>query len=72
MSRLTPCNFCNLWDIRKYAKIDGCTVTLVPLEQGDEHPLGGIDVLVHKPDEEPDREKHWHAWFMALTDYCCC
>lgn len=34
--------------------------------------LGGLDVYVHPPDTEIDTEKHFSAWFMALTDYCCC
>lgn len=72
MSTLTPCNFCNLRWIKKRARITGDQVTLVMIEPSEAHPLGGVDVLVHPADEQPDREKHFHAWFMALSDHCCC
>lgn len=72
MSELTPCNFCNLKWIRCAADKAGKAVTLVRLERCAANPLGGVDVLVHDVGEEPDREKHFRAWFMALTDHCCC
>lgn len=68
MSELTPCNFCNLRSIRRYALKRGKEVTMLPSTSE----LGGIDVYVHPPDTEINTEKHFNAWFMALTDYCCC
>ncbi len=66
MSSLTQCNRCKLVDIRGRAVSSALIVTL----QDSAH--GGVDVLVHPPDEAPDRMRHFVAWFMALTPGCVC
>lgn len=69
MSHLTPCNFCNLRSYRRWASEQGKVITLRPAPK-DFAPKG-IDVMMHAEGEQPT-EKHWTAWFMALTDHCCC
>lgn len=72
MSHLTPCNYCTLRNFEKLAKMTDQVVTLAPGEKKTAGLPDGIDVLMHKADEAPDREKHWVAWFMKLTDHCVC
>jgi hypothetical protein len=63
------CNRCTLNEARKLAKMCHLTLTTRP------HVVGsweGIDVLMHEPQEEPDHERHFVAWFMALPDHCVC
>lgn len=68
MSSLTRCNYCDLRSIRKDASRKKQEVTV----RESTSDLGGIDVFVHPPNEAIDEEKHFAAWFGALTDYCCC
>jgi hypothetical protein len=72
MSELTPCNFCNLRRLRAYAAKNGKVVTLQYGRVTAGGFEGGVDALVHAPDETPDVEKHFLEWYMELTDYCCC
>jgi hypothetical protein len=64
VSDLTPCNYCNYKDIKRRYK--GQDILKVPGWHK------GVDILVVPKGEEPDREKHFIAWFMELPDHCCC
>lgn len=61
MSELTKCNYCTLRAIRAVAEKKGKTVT-----------VRGGNVYVHDEGEEIDTKRHWRAWLMEITTYCCC
>ena len=74
MSELTPCNYCNLQEIKRNAKKKGFKVTKLSGDFG----LGGVDVFAHPknvkidPKDEEQREKYFRAWMMEISDSCCC
>jgi len=74
MGELTTCNYCSLQAIKQRAKENNLKVTL--LQSNWE--LGGIDVYVHPKDvkvrklDDRERKKYKVAWFMELSDHCCC
>lgn len=63
------CNFCMVKDARKLAQTTGQVISVVPTPH---KVLGGYDVLMHKPDEQPDSDKHWLMWLMGMSKKCCC
>lgn len=65
MSSLTQCNYCALQNLKRLAQSSGRTLELVARN-------GGWDVLIYYPGETPDSEKHWAAWFMAISASCVC
>jgi hypothetical protein len=75
MSELTRCNYCDLRSIERGAKQDDMVITkLVGWK-------GGIDVFVHPSGAEITKksqgdnhphQKWFRAWFMSITDHCCC
>lgn len=72
MSELTPCNYCNLkWEQRHAAKT-GKVVVVRPAAERDKTFPKAMEVLVHKPGEEPDSKKHFRMWFAELSDHCVC
>jgi hypothetical protein len=62
MSERTRCNFCTLQDIKRREEKDGAQVII----RGNQ---GMLQPVVVYPDNS---EKKIGAWFMELTDYCCC
>lgn len=74
MSDLTPCNYCNLNRIKRYAKREGRTVALHPGVPTQGLP-GDVNIYVVPPGEElitGDESPHFAAWFMELTNHCVC
>lgn len=67
MSDLTPCNYCNFHRI-----VDTKDKLSQAILEPGRGPAGGQDLYVRPVDEKLDREKHWVAWFMELTDHCVC
>lgn len=65
MSELTSCNYCTLRAIEARAKLRGLQVTGMG-QHVYVHPSG-----VEKDQLKPDGEYHV-AWFMELTESCCC
>ena len=66
MSDLTSCNYCDYTAIMsRRGKAQAI------LEPGHDE-LGGVTLYIRPLDETLDREKHFSAWFMELTDSCCC
>ncbi len=69
MSELTSCNYCILQRIKARAKENSDTVHVL-----------GQDVYVVPKNEKfiksdpwsKKTSKHHVAWFMELTNYCCC
>lgn len=69
MSSFTKCNYCQLKAARALAAQTDQKITIMPTP----HKLmGGMDILMHRPDEPPDPDKHWIMWFMGLSNKCCC
>lgn len=75
MSDFTTCNYCNYQHMKVGAKIIGCRLVI----RSSEHSMGGIDVYrLDKGERMPKIiDKKWHdahfvAWFMELTNHCCC
>lgn len=78
MSELTTCNYCSLKYRRAEAKEVGSKVTL----RASKH--GGYDVFEHpstvtipkdyqhEDDKVGGPSQYWRAWYMALSDKCCC
>lgn len=62
MSERTQCNFCTLQGIKWQEERDGAQVVL-------RRDQGMLRPVVVYPDKS---EKKIGAWFMELTDYCCC
>lgn len=69
MSELTICNRCTLESMR-HSQPEG--VRIVLRRKGANFGLGGIAVLAVPKGETPDIDKHRVAWFMELTERCCC
>ena len=69
MSELTPCNYCNLRRIKADARATGKQVTVVAAKP--EYGFRGYDVFIHGAGEPPKEGKHV-AWFMDLSEHCCC
>ncbi len=72
MSSLTTCNFCNLKRIKENAK-DKKVVMLPSLSSS----LGGYDVFVYPKGLSLSKmlnkkDRYWAAWFMSISDKCCC
>jgi len=83
MSELTRCNYCSLRIIRKEAKEKKLKVTLLAGWHGGidayMHPKN-----VTRQELQACREKtwgdipnsgpgkYWAAWFMEITNHCCC
>jgi len=70
MSKLTICNYCKLKNIKEDAKETNSKVKIKP-----DIRYKGILVFVYKENEQLDESedsKHFYAWFMTLTDHCCC
>lgn len=61
MSELTPCNYCTYNRIKRREERVGNAVI-----------LEGHDLYVVPTGDKLDKKKHHVAWFMELTDYCCC
>lgn len=74
MSELTPCNFCNLGNIKDRAKQSGQIVTML-IDN-----MGWTDVYVHPSDvTEFAKRSHDDEWspyqvasLMKITDHCVC
>jgi len=78
MSDLTRCNFCTLKSIRADARKKKLKVTILSDAKWG---MGGVNVYVHPKNikirdlpggEDGEREKYRKAWFMELTNHCCC
>ena len=74
MNELTSCNFCSLRQIRNRAQVAGKKVHIV-------YDNGSARVYVYPKevklpfwvDESTEfHEKYFTAWFMELSDHCCC
>lgn len=68
---MAECNYCTFQWLKRRAEKEGKVVTVIPSKSE----LGGVDVYVHsakviKP--QINRNRHWKAWFMELTDECAC
>jgi len=67
----TSCNFCTFKRIKRRAEKAGHELVQRPAR-------GGVEVFVCPPGEDIDEldemeERRWFcAWFMALSDHCCC
>lgn len=75
MSELTTCNYCSYQDMKRRAKKKKMVTTPLPESFG----LGGVRIYVHPKDvdirklsKEERKQYDGGAWFMALTDHCCC
>lgn len=64
MTAFHTCNRCQLREIEHLAKTRGDVVTVLS------GPLGTA-IHVHAEGEEPG-ETNWTAWFMTLSESCCC
>lgn len=72
MSELTPCNYCNLRNIKRRAAAEGMIVTTVPENDWIEvyvHPASVTD-LTQKVNNEPSG--YWVASMKKITDHCVC
>lgn len=65
MSELTPCNYCTLKHIEQRAKRNGNQVIL-------KNSLDGVNVYVIPKGQELSPDTEITAWFMELSDHCCC
>jgi hypothetical protein len=63
---------CNYHSFRRIKQRAKKTDSQVILEQDEEYALGGVNCYVVPEGETLDREKHFEAWFMELTDCCAC
>ena len=73
-----PCNRCVLEAMRREAASHGELLETEPSTRNPELKLGGVDVYVRRPDQEPDRRspdagnQQWRGWLMAVPDTCAC
>jgi len=67
VSEITPCNYCSLNKIKKNAKDQGLIVTNIGRHYYKHPPKVDINLL-----DEKERRKYFSAWFMELTNHCCC
>ena len=85
MSELTPCNYCNLQRFRARAKTKGARVLLrssafmnglnvFEVPKGEK--LAPQSEMVEPNDQYPNGndayDKYHIAWFMGLSEGCCC
>ncbi len=78
MGEFTSCNYCKLQGIKRRAKEDGLTVTVL----GDANwGMGGENVYVHPKDinisqlaggEDGPRAKYRVSWMMGIGSRCEC
>ena len=61
MGGLTPCNYCTLQRMKANAE-----------KRGNEIILRGLNAYVVKKGEKVQPGDEPVAWFMELTNYCCC
>lgn len=64
MSELTPCNYCSLRKIKANAKKNGLLVLHEP------H-LGGTNIYTYVEGHKVETLK-FKAWFMEISNQCCC
>jgi hypothetical protein len=78
MSELTRCNYCSLEQIKRDAKAEGKSVTVLSDAKWG---MGGLNVYVHpktvdvralKGGEDGERKKYHVSWFMKLSSSCAC
>lgn len=66
---MSQCNYCTMKAMKARAKKNKTRIVTFPSrEMGS---MGGIEVHEVKKGEKPT-EKNFCAWFMEVTDYCCC
>lgn len=80
MSSLTKCNYCSLKAIKSVAKQKGRVVRKV--YEGANFGMGGLNIISYLKgtklpklgtDERHQFNKDYHvAWFMEITNCCCC
>lgn len=77
---MSRCNYCSHRQLKKLAKDKGMKLTII---RETEYALGGVNVFMSPPEitreylktlvrGTPEREKYLVAWYMELTDHCCC
>lgn len=76
MSSITKCNYCKLRTLRRRAKASGEKIVLVGnTAYRIPQRMSKRDFLklpVGTPDNRVGRSKYWVAWFMEITNHCCC
>lgn len=67
--KMSICNYCSMQDIKRDAKKKDLKVVIIPSTCMDT--MGGVEVHVLKKGEKPSK-KNWRAWFMEVSQGCCC
>ncbi len=68
---MSMCNLCHLQSIEAGARLKGLSVTCKDRPLGGAFPAG-VDILVHPPDIEPDKDEHFVVWFASIPSHCAC